>query len=38
MSVGTSLYRFQINLSDIDRGHYDQLDFRMAMHPSETFN
>jgi uncharacterized protein YaeQ len=30
------LYRFQIELSDIDRGVYESLDFRVAMHPSET--
>jgi len=31
------LYRFQIELSDIDRGVYESLDFRVAQHPSETF-
>lgn len=30
------LYRFQIELSDIDRGVYESLDFRVAQHPSET--
>ncbi len=30
------LYRFQIELSDIDRNHYESLDFRIAQHPSET--
>lgn len=30
------LYRFQIELSDIDRGVYETLDFRVAQHPSET--
>lgn len=30
------LYRFQIELSDIDRGIYESLDFRTAQHPSET--
>lgn len=30
------LYRFQIELSDIDRGVYESLDFRIAQHPSET--
>lgn len=30
------LYRFQIELSDIDRGVYESLDFRVALHPSET--
>lgn len=31
------LYRFQIELSDIDRGVYESLDFRVAQHPSETY-
>lgn len=31
------LYRFQIELSDIDRGAYETLDFRVAQHPSETY-
>lgn len=30
------LYRFNIELSDIDRGVYESLDFRIAQHPSET--
>ncbi|MEK6773557.1 MAG: YaeQ family protein [Bdellovibrionota bacterium] len=30
------LYRFQIELSDIDRGIYESLDFRVAQHPSEA--
>jgi uncharacterized protein YaeQ len=30
------LYRFQIELSDIDRGVYESLDLRLAQHPSET--
>ncbi len=30
------LYRFQIELSDVDRGVYETLDFRLAQHPSET--
>ncbi|MFS4460537.1 YaeQ family protein [Bdellovibrio sp. HCB2-146] len=31
------LYRFQIELSDVDRGVYESLDFRVAQHPSETY-
>ncbi len=31
------LFRFQIELSDIDRGVYENLDFRVAQHPSETY-
>ena len=30
------LYRFHIELSDIDRGVYETLDLRLAQHPSET--
>ncbi len=30
------LFRFQIELSDIDRGVYQSLDFRLSQHPSET--
>lgn len=29
------LYHFQLELSDIDRGIYETLDFRIAQHPSE---
>src|SRR5665213_1264831 len=30
------LYRFEIALSDIDRGIYEKLDFRVNQHQSET--
>lgn len=30
------LYRFVIELSDVDRSIYKSLDFRVAQHPSET--
>ena len=36
MAQTSTLFRFQIELSDIDRGRYETLDFRTAMHPSET--
>ena len=36
MSVSTTLYRFRVDVSDIDRGVYEKLDFRLAMHPSEA--
>jgi uncharacterized protein YaeQ len=32
----STLYRFRIELSDVDRGVYETLDLRVAMHPSET--
>ena len=34
--ASVTLYRFRIELSDLDRNVYDTLDFRIAMHPSET--
>ena len=36
MGLTVTLYRFQIELSDIPRGIYETLDFRVAQHPSET--
>lgn len=30
------LYHFQLELSDVDRGVYETLDFRIAQHPSES--
>lgn len=30
------LYRFQIEISDIDRNVYETVDFRVSQHPSET--
>jgi uncharacterized protein YaeQ len=36
MGHPSTLYRFRLDVSDIDRGVYEQLDFRVAMHPSET--
>jgi uncharacterized protein YaeQ len=32
----STLYRFRLAISDIDRSFYESLDFRIAMHPSET--
>jgi uncharacterized protein YaeQ len=31
-----TLYRFRIDVSDVDRGVYEALDFRAALHPSEV--
>jgi uncharacterized protein YaeQ len=31
-----TIYRFAITLSDVDRGVYQTLDLRAALHPSET--
>lgn len=36
MAVTTALYRFRIDVSDVDRGFYERLDFRLQQHPSET--
>lgn len=36
MAVGSTLYRFDISLSDVDRGVYESLELRVALHPSET--
>ncbi len=36
MAHPSTLYRFRIDLSDVDRGVYEKLDFRLAMHPSES--
>ena len=38
MSKASVLYRFQIELSDIERGVYEKLDLRLAMHASESFS
>lgn len=36
MSQGAVLYRFRLDLSDVERSVYDTLDFRMALHASES--
>lgn len=36
MSQGSVLYRFRLNVSDVDRSFYEKLDFRTALHPSEA--
>lgn len=36
MGNRATLFRFHIELSDVDRGIYEPLDFRAALHPSET--
>ena len=36
MAHPSTLYRFRIDLTDIDRNVYEKLDFRIAMHPSES--
>lgn len=36
MALTSTLYRFRIDLSDVDRNLYQTLEFRAAMHPSES--
>ncbi len=36
MALTSTLYRFTINLSDVDRNLYETLEFRAALHPSES--
>ncbi|WP_419190875.1 YaeQ family protein [Saltatorellus ferox] len=35
MGTTSTIYRFQVDLSDIDRGVYETLDLRVARHASE---
>ena len=36
MALTSTMYAMQVSLAHVDRGMYEQLDFRMAMHPSES--
>lgn len=36
MAQPSALHRFHIELADVDRGVYEELDLRIARHPSET--
>ena len=36
MSQGSVLYRFRLDISDVDRSFYETLDFRLAQHASES--
>lgn len=36
MALPSTLFRFQIELALIERGVYEKLDLRLAMHPSES--
>lgn len=35
MAIASTLYRFQIEVADIDRSVYESLDLRVPCHPSE---
>ena len=36
MALTATMYRFNIQLSDVDRGVYETLELRVAQQPSET--
>src|SRR4051794_8263609 len=36
MALTATVHRFEIALSDVDRGVYETLELRVAQHPSET--
>ena len=36
MAIGATMHSFTVQLSDVDRGVYDELSLRVARHPSET--
>ncbi len=38
MALAAKLYRFKIELSDVEKSSYQSLDFRVAQHPSETLS
>lgn len=36
MALTATLHTFEVELADVDRGVYEQLELRLARHPSET--
>ncbi len=36
MAIKPTIYKFTINLSDLNRDYYDTLNLTVALHPSET--
>ena len=36
MALTATIYNFDVELSDVDRGVYESLSFKAAQHPSET--
>lgn len=36
MALTATIYHFDVELSDVDRGVYESLSFKAAQHPSET--
>ena len=38
MALTSTIYQFEISLSDVDRGVYEELAIRVARHPSESMD
>ncbi len=38
MALASKLYRFKIELSNLEKNCYETLDFRLAQHPSESLD
>ena len=36
MALTSTIYNASVDLSDVDRGVYEQIELRLALHPSET--
>ncbi len=36
MAISSTMYRFEIQLSDIDKSRFESIQLRLAQHPSET--
>lgn len=36
MALTATLFRFELNISDVDRGVYETVELRVAQHPSES--
>lgn len=36
MAIGATVHRFEVAVSDVERGVYETLDLRVARHPSES--
>jgi uncharacterized protein YaeQ len=36
LALSATIYNFDISLSDVDRGRYEELSLRVACHPSES--
>lgn len=36
MAIGATIHTFEVQLSDVDRGVYEQRTLKVAQHPSET--